>query len=464
MSFRWRLILWQLLLIGTILLTLDFLVYFVLSQNLLNKVDQTLEERAQWMRAMLEAQKPTRLDELTLPSAPPLSSPGVYFQVLDPQGQAILACSASLGHRRLPFRQEMVEAAARGERPFETLMVDGKRWRFHYTPLQLEGHMVGVMEVASSLQEVDAVLRLTLALLITSSLITLILAALMGWQGARWVLQPIDQITQAALTIARAQDLSKRIKGLEGRQDELGRLAATFNEMLERLETLFQTQQRLVADVSHELRTPLTTIRGNVEILRRGAIKNPLARDEALAAIDAETARMSRLVSDLLLLAQADAGAWLEMQPVELDTLLLEVYRQAQMMANGVEVKLGHEDQAIVLGDADRLKQLLLNLVDNALKYTPPGGEVTLSLHREGEWVRVSVSDTGIGIPKEDLPHIFDRFYRADRSRSRKRGGAGLGLSIAKWIAEAHGGYLTVESEVGKGSTFSLWLKRAKLA
>ncbi|HID63510.1 MAG TPA: hypothetical protein EYP49_12340 [Anaerolineae bacterium] len=168
---------------------------------------------------------------------------------------------------------------------------------------------------------------------------------------------------------------------------------------------------------------------------------------------------MSRIVADLLLLAQADAGVELEKKPVELDTLLLEVYRQSQLMADGVEVKLGHEDQAVVMGDADRLKQLLLNLVDNAIKYTPPGGEVRLSLYREQGWVQVAVSDTGMGIPPEDLPHIFERFYRTDKAR--RRGGTGLGLSIAKWIAEAHGGHLTVESEVGKGSTFTLWLRPA---
>ncbi|HDN79152.1 MAG TPA: ATP-binding protein, partial [Chloroflexi bacterium] len=149
----------------------------------------------------------------------------------------------------------------------------------------------------------------------------------------------------------------------------------------------------------------------------------------------------------------------LEMRPVELDSLLLEVYRSACLMAQGVQVVLGHEDRAVVMGDPDRLKQLLLNLVDNALKYTPPGGQVTLSLYNEGEWVRVDVSDTGMGIPEEELPYVFERFYRGKNAR-RKRG-AGLGLAIAKWIAEAHKGYLTVESEVGRGSTFSLWLRTA---
>ncbi len=246
--------------------------------------------------------------------------------------------------------------------------------------------------------------------------------------------------------------------------DEVGQLTATVNDMLGRLEASFETQQRLVADVSHELRTPLTTIQGNLDLLRRGAADDPGMRGEALAAIGNETVRMRRLINDLLLLAQADAGLQLQLQPVELDTLLLDVYRQGQVISQGtgVRVRLGAEDQAVVMGDGDRLRQLLLNLVDNAIKYTPSGGDVTLTLKRQAGWVQVTVSDTGCGIPPEDLPHIFERFYRADRSRTRP-GGAGLGLSIAKWVAEAHGGELEVESEVGQGTIFTLYLPEPRV-
>jgi signal transduction histidine kinase len=232
--------------------------------------------------------------------------------------------------------------------------------------------------------------------------------------------------------------------------------------MLARLETLFQAQQRLVADVSHELRTPLTTIQGNLDLLRRGAADDLITRGEALRTIGDQTTRMRRLINDLLLLAQADAGLKLRLQPVELDTLLLEVYREAQVMAQsqGVSVRLGAEDQALVQGDGDRLRQLLLNLVDNAIKYTSAGGQVTLGLSRSDGWAQVTVSDTGVGIAAEDLPHIFERFYRADRSRGRS-GGSGLGLSIAEWIAQAHGGRIQVTSQVGKGSTFTVWLPEA---
>jgi signal transduction histidine kinase len=164
------------------------------------------------------------------------------------------------------------------------------------------------------------------------------------------------------------------------------------------------------------------------------------------------------LVSDLLLLARADEGIKIQKRMVELDTLLLDVYRQARVMGNGVKVSLGSEDQAQVMGDPDRLKQVLFNLVDNAIKYTPSGGEVRLSLERDPQWVRIAVADTGMGIPAQDLSKIFDRFYRVDKARSREKGGSGLGLAIAQWIAQAHGGRIEVESVVGKGSTFTLWL------
>jgi signal transduction histidine kinase len=194
-----------------------------------------------------------------------------------------------------------------------------------------------------------------------------------------------------------------------------------------------------------------------VDLLRTGVASDPNELNEALSIIDGELDRMSRIVADLLLLSQADAGLTLRMQPVELDTIILDVFRQARVTANGVNLQLGHEDQAVVQGDADRLKQLLLNLVTNAIKHTPNGGFVTLSLFREPEWVRITVADTGRGITSTALPHIFERFYRGEDNDQK---GVGLGLSIAQWIAQAHGGQITVTSELGKGSVFTLWLPR----
>jgi two-component system OmpR family sensor kinase len=331
------------------------------------------------------------------------------------------------------------------------------RLRVLSRPIVLAGRLAGTVQVAQSQAETDDALLATRRVLLIVSISLLLFAAVGGAFLARTALRPIKAITRTTQQITQAQDLSQRIP-VTVPNDELGRLTETINGMLARLEELFQTQQRLVADVSHELRTPLTTIQGNLDLLRRGAADDPETRTSTLQAISDETTRMRRIVNDLLLLAQADAGLKLYRQPVEMDTLLLEVYRQAQVMAKGVAVRLGAEDQALVLGDADRLRQVLLNLVDNALKHTTAGGgEVTLTLRRAAGWVQVGVEDNGAGIAPEDLPHIFERFYRADRSRSH-HGGSGLGLAIAKWVAQAHGGRIEVESRVGKGSTFTLWL------
>ena len=393
---------------------------------------------------------------VTLPPIDVFSSPDVYVQIIWPDG-SIVSRSDNLGEQKLPVDDQHIERVLKGVVVQEVTTVGTSRLLLHSEPLSVGGRNVGVVQVGQSLQEMDQTLRFTAYLLAVSSVITVCIAAIIGFLLARSALRPIDQMTRAALEISRTSNLQQRLEVTS--QDELGLLAETFNEMLDRLQVLFRTQERFVADVSHELRTPLTTIQGNVDLLQRGVAQDPEARQEALKIIAEETGRMARLASDLLLLAQADAGFTLDLKPVELDTLLLEVYRQGRLMADGQEVKLGHEDQAIVLGDADRLRQLLLNLVDNAVKYTPAGGEIILMLYREPEWTRVLVRDSGIGIPARDLPHVFDRFYRVEESRSRGKTGTGLGLSIARWVAEAHGGNLTVESQEGEGTTFTLWLK-----
>lgn len=244
-------------------------------------------------------------------------------------------------------------------------------------------------------------------------------------------------------------------------RDDVGDLVISINQTLERLESLFTSQQRFLADVSHELRTPLTVIKGNVDLIR----KFKEADEDLLNSIDQEAGRLNRLVSGLLMLAQAESGKLpLNFTRVELDLLLTEVFTETRVLAGSkVRVHLNQIDEAIVQGDRDRLKQVILNLVANAIQYTPQGGEVFLSLKRIGEQSRLIVRDTGPGIPAEDLPYIFERFYRAEKSRTRsKTSGFGLGLSITKWIVEQHGGQIKVESKEGEGTTFVIWLNVVK--
>lgn len=213
-----------------------------------------------------------------------------------------------------------------------------------------------------------------------------------------------------------------------------------------------------MGDVSHELRTPLTVIKGNVGLMRKLGEMD----DKSLSSIENEVDRLTRLVGDLLLINQAESGKLpLTIAPVELDTVLLEVFQQMRMLAGDrMQLRISEIDQVLVFGDRDRLKQVLLNLVGNAVQYTPAGGQVTLALRKVGERAQVIVSDSGPGIPAQDLPHIFERFYRGEKSRKRANslGGFGLGLSIAYWIVHNHGGTIDVTSQEGKGTTFSVLL------
>lgn len=469
MSIRLRLTLWYVFLLAVILIAFSGVLFAILSFSLFNEVDRRLEIRASEVNSSLstalQVQTEPRIfiargGRLTLPTADAFATPGIFVQVSLLDGVA-LTRSENLGAQTLVLPPQMMERVARSQAGFVNLTKDRIPLRVYVTPLTVRNQVLAAILVAESLQSVNDTLRRLGFLLVAGIGGALLLAAVVGAILATVALAPMDRITQTAQSIARSNDLSRRIDD-KPTQDEVGRLAATFNEMLGRIEELFRAQQRFVADVSHELRSPLTAIRGNLDLLRRGAGDDAPARQTSLAVIDSEASRMQRLVQDLLLLAQADAGVQIQKQVVELDTLLLDVYRQARWTASGVKVSLGGEDQAQVLGDADRLKQLFLNLTDNAIKYTPSGGEVTLSFTREGAWVRVQVRDTGIGIPAKDLPHIFDRFYRVDKARGREQGGTGLGLSISKWIVDQHGGRIEAQSQVGKGTTFTVRLPLAK--
>ncbi len=457
MPIRIRLTLWYTLLLAAILFTAGILLYWVLKLSLHNQIDENLQDRAQQIVASIRVQAVLDLKTGTVfvPEANVFSTSATFVQVIRTDG-SLVSVSSNLSNQRFPFDEEILEENLNGKATFKTVMIDNTPLRIYSAPIIAGSQVVGAVQVGQSIKSVESTLRQVLIFLTGGTVGALIFAAIGGALLSWTALRPIETINRTATQIVSGQDLKQRLPA-PPTNDEIGRLTNTINAMLERLDNFFQAQVRLSADVSHELRTPLTAIRGNVDLLRRGAASDPEELSEALSVIDSELDRMSRIVADLLLLSQADAGLSLRMRPVEMDTLLLEVYRQARVIANGVVILLGHEDQAIVQGDADRLKQLLINLVTNAIKHTPAGGSVTLSLHREADWVRITVADTGRGIAPIDLPHIFDRFYQ---SSSNGQKGTGLGLSIAQWIAKAHDGEITVSSEVGQGSVFTLWIPK----
>ncbi len=499
MSIRLRLTLWYTTLLGTTLILFSVLVYSALGTTLrmqakddaerqaveiAQRVDNLLlaSTAADALNMLSQEERESRSASVArflierLTSEIDLTSSTSFIQVIDTEGKVWLHSSQSSSANFGDYMQTMPEAE-RGEAKSYTQGSGDDLSVIYSMPFQRDNMLLGAIQVLQPVNPVEPTLNQAARFLALGTAISLFVAAIVGAVLARQALRPIAGITETASTITRRKDLAQRIRIRED-SSEVGRLAATFNEMLDRIQHLFQTQERLTADVSHELRTPLTTIQGNVELLQRMAASEPPEpssspqidahaemRRDMLNEIGEESARMNKLVNDLLLLARADSGSMqLTLHPVELDTLLLEVYQQTQRIAErskgpgSLDVRLGREDQALVLGDRDRLRQLLLNLTENAVKYTPAGGTITLALRNQADWVQVSVQDTGIGIDEESQKNIFSRFYRVDKARSRDQGGTGLGLSIVKWIAEAHHGHVEFESVPGQGSTFTLHL------
>src|SRR5437867_3404138 len=312
--------------------------------------------------------------------------------------------------------------------------------------------------VGTSLQPVEETLHRLLIVLLVTVPVALMAALAGGWFLARRALRPVEAITLAAQRIA-AGDLTQRLT-VPPSSDEVGRLAVTFNEMIARLEASFRQIRQFTTDASHELRTPLTVMKGETEL----ALRRPRSAEDYQRVLESsleEIDRMTRIVDALLFLSRADLGkVKLESIPVRLDTLVEDIHRQATLLGQeqDVQVTLGTVTPATVRGDELRLRELLLNLVDNAIKYSRPCGKLEISLVTEETIARLSVLDHWIGIPPEAQRRIFDRFYRTDAARAHAKKGTGLGLSICKWIAEAHHGRIEVQSTEGEGSRFTVVL------
>lgn len=368
----------------------------------------------------------------------------------------VLAASSRIPLDVLALPPGELDRLRGGSEMYRTVRTAGdQELRQYVRPVIVDGQMVAAVSTATPLRPVTRATDTLQYVLVAEALVAAAAATAVGYLVARQGLRPLDTATALAADI-EAHDLTRRL-GLTRAPAEIRRLADTFDAMLTRLERAFDLQRSFALDVAHELRTPLTALRGHLDVLLLDPALDGDVRQE-IEQLSAETGRMMRLTSNLLSLAQAEAGRQIERRPVDLDLICLEVYQQARTLHPGVRLRLGHEDQVTVSGDRDLLKQLILNLVENGLKYTPEGGTVTLSLFQMADSALVEVADTGPGITPEHRERIFERFYRAPVGGGRLTGGAGIGLSVVQWIAEQHGGRIDVESRPGHGSTFKVIL------
>ncbi len=464
MTIRRKLTLWHAGLLALIIAVFGAAIFGVTRWTMIGTVDTNLEriadEVVENIHIVSVGQFGASRTAVVFREQDVFHAPGISIQVWQTRDQDEYIMPVLIKASGLADFEGVLDGANIGTREpiFNDVTLNSIASRVHTMPYTDGRYGVGVVQVAAPVQTIRQAIEQLLTLMFISSLVTIACAIAIGAWLSNRALQPLDNIVQAAVKIATTDDLSTRLP-LQGVVGEAGRLTRAFNHMMERLEHLFKVEQRFVADVSHELRTPLTAIRGNLEIIKRYGMD-----DDSLEAIDSEVQRMSRLVTDLLLLARADYGEVIvDLYPLDLDTVVSEVFQQAKMLSKNrdLEVTVGHFVPIRVKGNTDRLKQLLLNLLSNAIKFTPDGGKVTIGLQPRGGWAVIYIEDTGIGIEPENLDHIFDRFYQAEPSRTHKNsqsGGIGLGLSIARWIVDAHGGKLSVESEVGAGTTFRVRL------
>jgi len=444
-SIKFRLTIWYLAVLIVLLAVFGLISYVLLSGSLYQNLDNTLRTRAADISSTGGAIQQSQLQ----------SELGEIVQVYDTQGNFLGGSSVQLSTETI---QAMINnALSTSNAVIAAATSGGQELHLYAIPVQvgifrIPGELVvgrPTTEVAQAVNEFQNVIMI-------GGLFVLVLAAAGGYFLAIRALKPVDEMTKAARGIEES-DLSRRLK--VGSSDELGRLAVTINEMISRLEKAFVRQRQFTADASHELRTPLSVIEAEAT-LALGKTRSSEEYQQSLESITQEVTYMSSILEKLLMLARADAGKeQLNFDTINLKDLVSGLAPDIEMLANekGLRFELGSVEDLSVSGDRVKLKQVLLNLLDNAIKYTPEG-TISASLVRQENNAVISVIDTGIGISQEHLPRIFERFYRVDKARSRGEHGTGLGLAITKYIVEAHSGKIDVTSEVGKGTTFRVYL------
>lgn len=461
-SIRLRLTAWYLVMLAVGLSLFGVGSWFAMRASAFDTIDEELEDRIRgvekFMHLQIAALSPVEIrDEFREHSV--LGPGGDLFQVCNEKGEWLYR-SAVLESSQVPIRLPNQV----GERPiYENLAVQGTSVRFATGRVIVNSHPYTI-QVAAPLNEFYGALERFRLILWLAAPVILIAAGLGGYWISRRALTPVDQITATAESISIG-NLSERLK-VPKTSDELQRLSETLNRMLARLDVSVERRSQFTADASHELRAPVSLIRTTAELAVQDGRTNTEYHED-MAQILAEAERTSQLIDSLLLLARADAGqGGLQHELTDVSRSVAEAINQGRKLAAPKRIVLKTDPsipQVVVHGDAEALRRLFFILIDNAIKYTPDEGQIQIRVDLLEGKAAITVADTGIGIAETDQPHIFDRFWRADKVRSRGTGGAGLGLSIARWIVDQHNGSIEVRSSPGQGSAFTVKIPLARI-
>lgn len=457
---RAKLTIWYTSLLAASLIIFGSILYVALSKNIISSIDARLLPMADMVSKSVFKPGTVALPQnfdIFLEHFFGIKTSGNFIQLMDKYGKIVFT-SSTLGKSHIPLSGQGYHHALGGNITYETAENIGQYpARIVTFPLMEKGELIGILQVGAPLQESTAALNALFYMLMLGIPLSVILASGIGWFLAKKTLRPVNEITKMAKKI-EAGSLNERL-AVSGPKDEIGRLAETFNDMIARLELSFRQMRQFTADASHELKTPLTVLKGEMEITLKTE-KTAEGFREAVKSSLEEIDKMSAIVKSLLDLARSDSRIKLPKDKIRLNEIIKERFDQTMPLARykGVDMRIMKSEEVIIIGDMLRIGQLVFNLIDNAIKYTVKGGRIEISLEEENNWAIITVLDTGLGIAKEDIPYIFDRFYRVDKARTSGEGGVGLGLSICKEIVDAHEGRIEVESAVGKGSIFRVYL------
>ena len=457
MNIRTRLTVGFLAIVAAVIAVFGLAVYDLTQQSLLSEMDRSVRDHAAaWAVA---AAPPAGQTLPQLPDIDMFKSPDTFVEIVDPSG-TVLGASGNLGSQRLPFHLDAIR-----NNQVEDVLVGGKPLVLYGRPIEGGGQLRGYVLVALAPSSIYLALQRLRNLLYPGAAVALLIAGIGSWLLVHRAITPLQRLAAGASRIRAEGDHSRRLN-YSGRNDEIGKLATTIDRMLESLDEAHRrilaasaSQRRFLADASHELRRPLTIALSSLDVLSRVGAGDPEFTARTLQDIHVELARMARTVTQLLAIARADsAGARPDRHPVLVAESVREALAQLKPKANGIDIGAEFEaiDDAVVLGSKDELDQVFLNVFDNAVKYTPSGGAISVSASvYEGE-VAITVRDDGIGIAPKDLPHVFERFYRGEAGRQME--GTGLGLAIVEHYVIQHGGRVSVHSRPGVGTDVTVVL------